>query len=92
MTIAIMLRGVDKQGGTGVYAKNLVPRLLELGYQHEWTLLYQAHDQLESFQLPDYARVVDWHRVKAPQRATAESKYQTEIERMYATRAEASNQ
>jgi glycosyltransferase involved in cell wall biosynthesis len=58
MKIAIMLRGVDKQGGTGVYAKNLVPRLLELGYQHEWTLLYQAHDQLESFQLPDYARGV----------------------------------
>jgi long-chain acyl-CoA synthetase len=42
--------------------------------------------------LPDYARVVDWHRVKAPQRATVESKYQAEIERMYATRAEASNQ
>ncbi len=33
MKIAIMLRGVDKQGGTRVYAKNLVPRMLELGDQ-----------------------------------------------------------
>ena len=73
--IAIMLRGVDKQGGTRVYAKNLVPRLLELGDQHEWTLFYQAHDQMESFQLPDYARGVVlssgnsiyWDQVLVPQ-------------------------
>ena len=42
--------------------------------------------------LPDYARVVDWHRVTAPQRVTIESDYSVEIERMYATNAEASNQ
>ncbi len=42
--------------------------------------------------LPDYARVVDWHRVTAPQRATIESDYSVEIEKMYATKAEASNQ
>ncbi|MDX2412172.1 MAG: AMP-binding protein [Woeseiaceae bacterium] len=42
--------------------------------------------------LPDYARVVDWHRVTAPQRATIESDYSVEIEEMYATKAEASNQ
>ena len=42
--------------------------------------------------LPDYARVVDWHRVTAPQRATIESDYNAAIEKMYATRAEASNQ
>jgi long-chain acyl-CoA synthetase len=42
--------------------------------------------------LPDYARVVDWHRVTAPQRVTIESDCSVEIEKMYATRAEASNQ
>ena len=42
--------------------------------------------------LPDYARVVDWHRVTAPQRVTIERDCSVEIERMYATNAEASNQ
>ena len=42
--------------------------------------------------LPDYARVVDWHRVTAPQRVTIERDCSVEIERMYATRAEAGNQ
>lgn len=42
--------------------------------------------------LPDYARVVDWHRVIAPHRATIESDYSVEIEEMYAIKAEVSNQ
>jgi len=58
MKIALMLRGVDKQGGTGVYAKNLVPKLLEYGRDHEWTLLYQAESQLDTFVLPSYAKAV----------------------------------
>lgn len=61
MKIGIMLRGVDKRGGTGVYARNLVPRLLDLGQEHEWTLLYQADGQLETFDLPANARGVVLH-------------------------------
>jgi len=38
--------------------------------------------------LPDYARVVDWHRVTEPHRPAIESEFQAEIEAMYATQAE----
>jgi long-chain acyl-CoA synthetase len=43
-------------------------------------------------QLPDYARVVDWHRLTASHRLAVENEYHAEIEKMYATGLEASNQ
>ena len=49
MQIGVMLRGVDKKGGTGVYARNLVPELLDQGRDHRWTLLYSSPAQLGSF-------------------------------------------
>lgn len=52
MKIGVMLRGVDKQGGTGVYARNLLPYLFELGSGHSWRLIYQSEDQRNFFDVP----------------------------------------
>lgn len=52
MRIGLMLRGIDKRGGTGVYARNLVPELLRQGSETEWVLLYSSPHQLGSVALP----------------------------------------
>ena len=61
MKIGVMLRGVDKRGGTGIYAQNLVPKLLELGPEHEWILIYRSEDQLGRFAIPGRGREVVLH-------------------------------
>lgn len=53
MKIGIMLRGLDKRGGIGVYARNLVPRLVRLGKRHDWVLLHPSEEQLGMLSLDD---------------------------------------
>ncbi|HZM27036.1 MAG TPA: hypothetical protein VFB89_06745, partial [Gemmatimonadales bacterium] len=58
MRIGVMLRGVDKKGGSGIYAQNLVPELLRQGSDVEWVLIYSNASQLGSFELPSRAEEV----------------------------------
>ena len=58
MRLGIMLRGVDKNGGSGIYAQNLVPELLRQGTDLEWVLIYRHSAQLGSFDLPDRTQEV----------------------------------
>lgn len=58
MRIGIMLRGVDKRGGSGIYAQNMVPELLRQGGDVDWLLIYRDPAQRGSFQLPPNAREV----------------------------------
>lgn len=52
MKAAVMLRGIDKKGGTGVYARNLVPELVRIGSEHDWFLLYSSQSQTDVLDLP----------------------------------------
>lgn len=58
MKIGLMLRGVLKRGGTGVYTRNLVPELLTQGADEHWTLIYGNAAQVGTLPLPANAREV----------------------------------
>jgi glycosyltransferase involved in cell wall biosynthesis len=50
MRIGVMLRHIEQQeGGVKVYTKNVLPKLLALGSQHTFVLLYQNRGLLGSY-------------------------------------------
>ena len=75
-----MLRGVDKRGGSGIYAQNVVPELLRQGRDLEWLLIYRERSQLGSFALTPNARElvapsphpVAWDHIAVPRVARRE--------------------
>jgi len=78
--IGIMLRGVDKRGGSGIYARHLVPELLRQGRDLEWLFIYRNSSQLGSFELASNARElvapsphpVAWDHIAVPRVARRE--------------------
>lgn len=78
MRIGLMLRGIDKRGGSGVYATNLVPELLRQGTEHEWVLLYASEEQLGSVEVSDGVEEVvlrgrnflSWDQIRVPRFAS----------------------
>jgi glycosyltransferase involved in cell wall biosynthesis len=60
MKIAVMLRHYDQhKGGVKVYTHTIVPRLLRLGHDHEFVLLYKNRKHLGTFgELPNVKEIV----------------------------------
>lgn len=77
MRIGIMLRSVEEDQGIGIYTRNVVPRLLDLGLGTEFVLLYRSRASVGRFGERDNVRevVLDvpskplWDQVAVPRAA-----------------------
>ena len=66
MRVGIMLRTLDEKGGVGVYTRNLLRTLLELGERHEFVLFYRNADHVGEF---DGRANVHEQVIRAPNKA-----------------------
>jgi len=64
--VGIMLRTLDEKGGVGVYTRNLLRTLLELGERHEFVLFYRNADHVGEF---DGRANVHEQVIRAPNKA-----------------------
>ena len=49
MRVAIMLRAYDRQGGIGIYSRNIVKHLLEIDRHNHYVLIYNNKDHLGTY-------------------------------------------